>query len=182
VRHSGDFVRVGLAAVLVAGLAGCGGGDVGAQQARPAPSVSRSTEPPYIPSPIRTVTLDAGPTTAETTPMECRYATADEVEGVIDEPVTGTTVAVGGCWYRLTGIASLSQSVKVTLWENRTAVLDNGEVAESGFGGKAYWDDDLGNLEVQVGRNVLWVEVGSIQADDKLDRAKKLYTIVRKRI
>nr|BFE57373.1 hypothetical protein GCM10020063_018990 [Dactylosporangium thailandense] len=54
--------------------------------------------------------------------------------------------------------------------------------ARSGLGGTASWDDDLGMLTVQLGKNVLWLQVGHIKADDKLERAKKLVGIVRKRI
>jgi hypothetical protein len=180
----GGFVRCGVVAALVAGLSGCGGGGGEAQRAQPVASVSKSTEPPYIPSPIRTVTLEPrpGPTTAETTPAECRYASVGEVEDVIGEPVTGTTVAVGGCWYRLAGVGTVDASVKISVFRDRAAQLDQGEVAVSGLGGKAFWYEGNGNLEVQAGRNVLWVEVGSIKADDKLDRAKKLVAIVRKRV
>lgn len=77
-------------------------------------------------------------------------------------------MAVGGCWYLLAGVDALGSSVKISVFRDRPAQLDQGEVAVSGLGGKAYWDKESGNLEVQAGRNVLWVEVGSIKADDKL--------------
>jgi len=177
-----------LAAVLpavLAGLAGCGGGDgTSPPMTLPAPSVSRSTEPPYVPSPIKTVTLEdrPGPTTAQTTPSECRYATVEEVEHVVGEIVTRTSVAVGGCWYNLAGGVVLGTAVKITVFRNRVAQLDDGEVAVSGLGGKAFWSEDIGLLEVQAGKNVLWVDVGFIKAVDKQERAEQLLAIVRKRV
>lgn len=177
------ILRFGMVAVLVVGLAGCGGGGE-QRQAQPAVSVSRSTEPPYVPSPIKTVTLEPqpGPTTAETTPAECRYASREEVGQIVGEPVARPTVAVGGCWYRLPGGPGLNFSVKITVFRNRVAQLDRDQVAVSGLGGNAYWDERTGGLEVQVGKHVVYVEVGSIKAPDKLDRAKDLLALVRKRI
>ncbi|MGI5175892.1 hypothetical protein ACQEVZ_06120 [Dactylosporangium sp. CA-152071] len=178
------LVRCGLVAVLAVGLAGCGGSGGSPQQAAPAVSVSTSTEPPYVPSPIKTVTLDPGPepTAAETTPAECRYATVGEVGRIVGEPVTRPFVAVGGCWYRLSGASAPNTSVKITVFRNRVAQLDKDQVAVIGLGGKVYWDEGTGGIEVQLGKDVLYVEVGSIKAADKLDRAKELVSLVRKRI
>ncbi|WP_433220463.1 hypothetical protein ACQP00_18005 [Dactylosporangium sp. CS-047395] len=188
-KTSGDLVRYGLAGVitvgLIAGLLGCGGGNGGGIDvplAQPIPSVSKSTEPAYVPSPLKTVTLEKKtPATPQTTPAECRYATKDEVSDIIGEPIRTTTVAVGGCWYLLADVAVLNTSVKVTVFRNRAAQQDEDEVPVSGLGGKAFWYDEH-NLEVQLGKDVVWIDVAYIKADDKLERAKQLLALVRKRI
>ncbi|WP_433062245.1 hypothetical protein [Dactylosporangium sp. CS-033363] len=189
-KTSGDLVRYGLAAAitagLIAGLLGCGGGGGGkgidVPLAQPIPSASKSTEPAYVPSPLKTVTLDrTTPGTPKTTPAECRYATPEEVSGIIDEPIRSTLVAVGGCWYLLSDVAQMNTSVKVSVFRNRVAQQDKGEVPVSGLGGKAFWYDEH-NLEVQLGKDVVWIDMAYIKAEDKLERAKQLLAVVRKRI
>ncbi|WP_433075101.1 hypothetical protein ACQP1P_28585 [Dactylosporangium sp. CA-052675] len=114
--------------------------------------------------------------------MECKFATKEEVSDIVGEPVLSFSVAVGGCWYRLSGSGIGTNEVKITVFYNKVFQPQKGEVAVSGLGGTASWDDDLGMLTVQLGKNVLWTQVGSIKADDKLERAKRLVALVRKRI
>jgi hypothetical protein len=105
-----------------------------------------------------------------------------EVGDAVGQPVYGWLEAAGGCWYELDPQPGILISVQITVFRNRVAQRDRGAVVASGLGGNAYWDESTGYLVVQVGRDVLWVNTGQIQAADKLAAAKALVAIVRERL
>ncbi|WP_238010622.1 hypothetical protein KZZ52_31145 [Dactylosporangium sp. AC04546] len=175
---------LGIVSLLL--LSGCAAPAVPARAtAIPSPSpspspVTTTSSATTSPAPKPTSAMPASAKPA-TTPALCRFATMDEVAGAIAQPVTGWLEATGGCWYRLSTVAQFTTSVKVMVFRNQVAQQDKGEVAVPGLGYKAWWYDGH-NLEVQAGRDVVWIDTGDIDADDKLTPAKKVFAVVRKRL
>jgi hypothetical protein len=174
-----------LAVVLPLALAGCGSpgparwtaGPTGSPSASPLPSGPASTAPAIAPSATR-----AAP---QVTPAGCRFAAKEEVSAAIGQPVYGWIDAIG-CWYLLgppnLPAVDIHDSVQIVVWRGRVTQRDEGELVVSGLGGNAYWNPHNGNLEVEVGRDVLSIYTRRIRAADKLAAAKALATIARKRL